>query len=462
MKKTILLALSLFCIASGSVDIVGCPSGTYVVWEQNGMVRLADIQGVQDTLEFGLYSPCLGFTVMDGESRLILTTSDYDAVVDDSLFLIDPSPLNVVSRRSVASTDLCWLSETGFEEGSIRAARHQNQSDEFYISADAYLPISGGMECNVMSAGFTCDTAGNLYITDTLGVSIDSYAGSINSYTRPVCCGTSPPTMLWSWHNGYMTPLLDVFAGVHVIDGDPVQGDFEPMLHNCFHDDYCDGQVRAIGSCSSAVLGFWTTNDNQELYCSVLQPGSCIPDSSAAAPYGIPVLSQIAMSANPDDDGLLAIWQSGDEIICAHWDGEWNDYCHVVATGVQDLYDRDLAVCSVDSGYFAAWSTPDVPQVIFIPRDIVTSVEPHDANSSSQLEVEPNPVVSGTALTVTLQGSLAAPVEIYDLSGRLVIRVESGDLESVTIDTSGLCPGTYLISSGIDGDRLTRKIVVLY
>jgi hypothetical protein len=233
------------------------------------------------------------------------------------------------------------------------------------------------------------------------------------------------------------------------------------MLHNCFHDDYCDGQVRAIGSCSSAVLGFWTTNDNQELYYSVLQPGSDIPDSSVAAPYGIPVLAAIAMSANPEDDGILAVWQSGDELLCAHWEGEWNDYCHVVETGVSDLFNGDLAVCSVDSGYFVAWATPDEPQIRFIPRDDVTSVEPHDVTSSNRLEAEPNPVPSGTALTLTLPEGIVSTVEIYDLTGRLVVRMEPGDNGTVNIDTSRLSPGTYLACTVMGRNVLTRKIVVL-
>jgi len=34
--------------------------------------------------------------------------------------------------------------------------------------------MSGGMECNVISAGLACDAAGDIHTADTPGVSIDS------------------------------------------------------------------------------------------------------------------------------------------------------------------------------------------------------------------------------------------------------------------------------------------------
>jgi hypothetical protein len=464
MKITMIIVALCSSIAYSNVDLVGCASGNFVVWDDgSGIVRLAEIEGSQDTLEFGLNFPTLGYAVLDGEPRLVLATCSYEQQVADSLFLINPSPLSVVSSRAVASADLCWLSEPGIVEGSINVARHQNETDAFYISADAYIPCSGDMECNVMSLRFQCDTSGEMYMTDTLGVSIDSYAGSINAYSRPVCCATSTPAMFWSWHNGYMTPLLDVYAGIHQMDGTPVPGDFEPMMYDCFYSDYCDGEVRAAGSCATEAVGFWTQSDDTELYYSVLRPGLACPDSLTPAPYGIPVMAAIALSSSPDDYGLLLVWQDGDEILCGHWDGEWNGYCHVVETGVPDLYNGNLAVCSVDSGYFVAWSAPEVPEIRFVPRDVVTYIEGEAQGSQVHggILISPNPVASGMSINIRIDGPCTSPLGLYDLNGRLVSRTEPDEMGNASLDTSGMPPGTYILRCPSEGGTVTCKMILL-
>ncbi|MBN2587383.1 MAG: T9SS type A sorting domain-containing protein [Candidatus Fermentibacteraceae bacterium] len=459
------MSTAILCsIAYSNVDIVGCPGGNFVAWDYaSGVVLLTEIEGGQDTLEFGLNCPTLGSVILNGEPRLLLATCSYEQQVADSLFLIDPSPLSSISSRAVASADLCWLSEPGYVEGSIRVARHQNETDAFYVSADAYLPCSGGMECNVMSLRFQYDATGGMYITDTLGVSIDSYAGNINSYSRPVCCATSTPAMFWSWHNGYMTPLLDVYAGIHQINGDPVSGDFEPMMHDCFYSDYCDGEVRAAGSCATEAAGFWTRSDDTELYYSVLRPGFACPDSLTPDPYGIPVLAAIALCSSPDDYGMLLVWQDGDEILCGHWDGEWNGYCHVVETGVSDLYNGNLAVCSVDSGYFVAWAAPEVPEIRFVPRDVVTSIEGGTRSPQPRncIRISPNPVAAGMSINIRIDGSCTSPLELYDLNGRLLFRTEPDETGKASLDTSGMPPGTYILRCASEAGATMCKMILL-
>ncbi|MCK5115371.1 MAG: T9SS type A sorting domain-containing protein [Candidatus Aegiribacteria sp.] len=464
MRYLLSIMILLVLDAFAYVDVVGCSSGNFVVWDNGvGAVRLAEIEGSQDTLEFGLNNPSLGYTVIDGEPRLVLTTYSYNQLVADSLFLIDPLPLFVVGSRSVASSDLCWLSMPSIVEGSIKTARHQNEEDAFYISADAYLPISGAGEGNVISARFQCDTSGELYITDTLGVSIDSYSGGINSYSSPVSCSSSNPSQLWSYINSYMFPSYAVYAGVHQIDGDPVPGDFEPMLHDCFYSTDYGGEVRAVGSCATEVLGFWTTNGNTELWYSVIQPGAVEPDSSEPAPYGIPVQSAIAMSANPDDDGLLLVWQQGNELRCAHWDGEWNSFNHVVETGLPGLCNGNLAVCSVDSGYIVVWDSYPVPETRFIARDMVTSIVGSQGDPlQDDIQVSPNPVLSGQTAMISLgSASNVGSIEVYDLNGRLIRELEPDESGNASFDTSGIPQGTYFVRSMTAGDASTRKILLL-
>jgi len=458
-----IVLVALTC-AYGAVDVVGCSWGNFVAWgDPPGISYLAEIEGSQDTLEFGQYYPTLGFAVIDGEPRLIITTSSYLQLVDDTLYLIDPSPLSVVTSRAVASTDLCWLSEPDYAEGTIQAARHQNEEDAFYVSADAYLPISGDMQCNVISARFQCDTSGDMYITDTLGVSMDTYYGSINSYSRPVCCGSSTPTQLWSYHNGFGTPCLSHHVGVHQINGDPVSGDFEPMLYGSFHYEECDGEIRAVGSCMDEVLGFWTTANDTELWYSMFQPGDTTAVHSEPAPYDIPVLSAIAMSANPLDYGLLLVWQDAGEIRCAHWNGEWNSYHHVVETGVPDLFNGDLAVCSIDSGYVVAWSSTPVPETRFIQRDDVTSVgEAQETASGNGILITPNPVAAGYPIMIRTGSAPAITgIEVYDLHGRLMAQIEPDKSGATCFNTSEMPPGTYIVRSRTANGDSSQKIILL-
>lgn len=461
--KLMIVLVALSC-AYASVDVVGCSWGNFVAWgEAPGISYLAEIEGSQDTLEFGQDSPTLGFAVIDGEPRLVMTTSSYMQAVDDTLYLIDPSPLSVVTSRAVASTDLCWLNDPGYAEGTIQVARHQNEDDAFYISADAYLPISGGMECNVISARFQCDTSGDMYITDTLGVSLDSYYASINSYSRPVCCSSTTPTQLWSYHNGVGTPGLSHYVGIHQIDGDAVPGDFEPMLHDVFHFDYCDGEIRAVGSCMDAVLGFWTTANDTELWYSMFLPGTVEVVYSEPAPYDIPVLSAIAMSANPLDYGLLLVWQDADEIRCAHWDNEWNSFYYVVETGVPYLYNSNLAVCSIDSGYVVAWSAAPVPETRFIQRGDVTSVdETQETASGNGILITPNPVAAGRSIMIRAGSASAITfIEIYDLHGRLMAQIDPDKSGVTCYDTSDMPPGTYIVRSRTANGDSSQKIILL-
>lgn len=482
MRLFVLTVLFSAAASFSSVDIAGEWGELYIAWSESpGITYLKDVNSSQPAVEFGQPNPSLGYVIFGLDPLLVLATSSEAPGVPDSLFLIFPCSLNVYSSRSVTSTDFTSLLAPELSETSIQVARHQNEQNAFYLSSDPSVPVSGESENNIISARMACDSPAGIYAKDTLGVCFDAWFTGISGYTRPVCCGTGPAAQFWTISGSYGFSITNHYAGLHELDGTPVPDDYDPMRYEYFYNpgmgSYLPGHIQSVGSCFSEALVFWTTVNDEELLYSVFPAGSSAASISDPAPYSIPQLSPLAMTCNPDDSGLLLVWQQSGEIRCAHWEGEWNQYWHVVETGVADLMNGNLAVCSVEDGYWIAWITYSaessenlehlnpraIPDVRFVSRSTVTSIDgPSEGLLINGITVSPNPVFPGNVLSIHAeQAEGIGQVELRDLNGRIQAASNFDSFGNATIGTDNLQPGTYFVRVSVGNTDLSKKVIVL-
>jgi hypothetical protein len=383
----------------------------------------------------------------------------------DSLYLLDAVTLDVLASREVSPDDIAdWHFWPGEElQMTLQTCRYPPEPGLSCFTALPYVACSGDMQYDVVSALF--DTT--LAVTDTLGVEVNSYAGSVTTWTRPVTSANGMPVLLWTFFHGYFGSTMVHTAGMHQEDPAPVTGSYSPMLHENFYNpgtgSYSPGEVRALGSCAAHSVGLWTTMDEAELRYSTfdgVDPGAA---ETAAWPFGYLLAQPCAMSCNPVDPGLLLVWYSSGSVMCRHYQGEWNDYSHVVMTGVGSFGDDNIAVCSVSDGYWAAWLEygSDRPVVVFIPRDSVTGISsPDTAAPGNGAAVWPNPCGGMLSISVNSSGS-PCTVEIYDMNGRLAGTAVPDGQGTCHWDTRGQPVGTLLVRVTGPGVYRCFKVLVL-
>ncbi len=93
--------------------------------------------------------------------------------------------------------------------------------------------------------------------------------------------------------------------------------------------------------------------------------------------------------------------------------------------------------------YFSAYSGTG-SYFVDIDNFAITDPSAIDDNEQEMLNIYPNPASNNLNVVLTEAG----PVNIYDITGRIIIQVESNGNETLSIDISGLNSGFYLIESG--------------
>ncbi|MBD3372348.1 MAG: T9SS type A sorting domain-containing protein, partial [Candidatus Coatesbacteria bacterium] len=77
----------------------------------------------------------------------------------------------------------------------------------------------------------------------------------------------------------------------------------------------------------------------------------------------------------------------------------------------------------------------------------------------------PSPTIANAACAVTLDSPAAVGLALYDLAGRRVCTVFQGELAAgrheLTVDTTGLPAGVYLLRLDSSGESLLRRLAVV-
>mgnify|MGYP001035203546 CR=1 FL=1 len=249
------------------------------------------------------------------------------------------------------------------------------------------------------------------------------------------------------------------------------------LLHDVFYSADSEKPdwpptLMAMGSSSDDAIVLWEDADGQVMYSS-FDGMSPVPVYTASFPGSNPREENCcAMSSNPEDAGMLLAWYDDGDIICRHYEGVWNDYAHIVASGIDNVGSGNIAVSSVDEGYWVAWmdDSDTYPELVFVDRDMVTSIYGggSPAVAGAWLLVFPNPCRNILSIVPTgLPETGSCRVLIHDCSGRLVQSIDAMDVENYLTwdcrDRSGeeCTPGVYFVTLDVSGSSVTQKVLLI-
>ncbi len=458
----ILLLLALSMSAERYADLVVTDEGLCVAW--NDHLRL---WGTSTERVFAgpFCYPSLGTAVLNGNDVLIYTRSHI--MESDSIFILDPATLETISVREILPVEmapqLSWP-----EEGCmmVQTARYQPEENSFFICADPRIVCSGAMENNIVSARMQFDDIDGIEIADTLGTGNISYCSSYSGLTSPVFCGDALlPMVFWSYYGSYYSSSLSELSALHVIDGDPVQGNYEPILEGYVYGangSFGPGGIKCSGASSDEVVVLWTIEDNLELWFNVYDC-SGVTEILEAPMQGSPGPGfSMALSKDPCDEGMLLVYAEPDGIYCRYReDSQWNSWAYPVEEITGAPYPGATRVCSDTEGYWVSWwiSGEDEPEIRFVQRGSVSSIGESEWAEPPSVELYPNPCSNSFQVnTECITGEWE--VSVYDLGGRLIHTRSVSGGSSVSVDASGMTPGTYLIKVDFSGGTLTGRIAV--
>jgi len=82
-------------------------------------------------------------------------------------------------------------------------------------------------------------------------------------------------------------------------------------------------------------------------------------------------------------------------------------------------------------------------------------------NSTNEILIYPNPITENKALNINFNKAINAHINIYDLTGKLVLSDEVLNASTQQINISDLNDGIYMIQIVRDNVSITRKIVIM-
>lgn len=458
----LLIVITTALAAFDPVDLVGTDNALYVAWGKH-----LRIWGTATERSFG--SSCsvsLGLANLNGQDVLLHTRCSEDG--PDSLFILDPFSLETVSSRQVLPWHLANLSLPSYALGSLRLSRHQPEPGSFYLSGNPFLSVAGYTESNTVSARFEYSNVDGIVISDTLGTRrYSNYSGAYYGLTAPVFSGTNLPMVFWTFYETYYNALLTEYAAIHIMNGDPVPGDYEPILYDSiYHAEgvFTAGEIKCSGASSDEVVVLWTKEYDENLFCSVFNCTGVTPVSSMPLTAPPEPASTIALSRNPSDSGMLLVWSSTDSIQCRYRESsEWNPWVYTVDSINGEIIPGALRVCGVTDGYWVCWlmNWSDEPVVRFVSRPGVATVSETAEPVTQRLQAFPNPCNSSITISSAV-GEFQSGVTIFDLSGRVVDTVLLDEDGGCVLATGMLEQGTYLVHAAGQNYSETLKLIVIH
>lgn len=218
--------------------------------------------------------------------------------------------------------------------------------------------------------------------------------------------------------------------------------------------------LMASGSNASDALFLWSDSAHT-VHFSL---HDCEYGIASTAPFtglGPSYLSASSMSANPGDPGLLLVWYDSGSIMGRHYQNGWNDYAHVLAADIPFIEHGNLAVCSVEEGYWVAYRIiqETYPVLFFVSREDVTGIA-EQSTAVEQVSISTNPNPFSETLSITVSG-IAGQFEasLYDYTGRMVRNSVSDGF--VLWNTSDLPTGCYLVRVVTQAGVHTSKAVLV-
>ena len=176
------------------------------------------------------------------------------------------------------------------------------------------------------------------------------------------------------------------------------------------------------------------------------------------------------MTCNPSDSGILLAWYHDGDIRIRHRENEWNDFDHIVASDQASVSTSNIAVCSLDDGYWVAWlpEGAEQPVLAYVERGTVTGIVSFEESFETSLILHPSQNPFRESVKLTVEGDpLLDRLVVFDITGRLIRVLENDSVNNTFLwdgrNTSGqeVSPGTYFIQASSAGMLTTVPLVKL-
>jgi hypothetical protein len=96
----------------------------------------------------------------------------------------------------------------------------------------------------------------------------------------------------------------------------------------------------------------------------------------------------------------------------------------------------------------------------YINGTLVT-LSDNEVSLSDKVLIYPNPVLNGDRLTIKFGSNIAAKLEIYNVTGKLVLSDVVNNDHSKEVNTNALYNGIYMLKISTDEASTTRKFVIM-
>ena len=229
-------------------------------------------------------------------------------------------------------------------------------------------------------------------------------------------------------------------------------------------------RMHCLGSCADKAILLWS--DSTATPFSTVFSGDFLQlEATVEFGYSVPSInSGIAMSCNPADQGILLVYYSDGFIKARYWIDQWSPYEHFIAPS-GSIWNGDLAVCSVEDGYWIAWMTfgADYPELAFIDVETLTGVEEVQQLEMNRpiISVSPNPFHANTVFVIEgIENRGTTIVRLYDCTGRIVRTLGSGENCNPSwngcAEDGTICPdGAYIAVVEYGECRDACKVILL-
>lgn len=474
--------LAVLCIctlstAANNIDMLALGDSVFVTWNNywlpgstSGIGIWADSIVQHRSLDYGYCS--IGIMDTGSDSLLLLTGADYSSV---DFLLLDMNDLSTVDSMNLTSAELYWdpaPPETP-SVGSVKILKQPLENNEVLFSCNLVCTLSYTYHYYGMTMGTVMVDPQSLALSVQTTAFWENETSNVLNYFRQIDLVTdssgSPMTFAMVLRS-YDIPYTPIITSLHSLCyRDSGSGaEIESM---CFHSGSTEtgmsGWIHASGSCSDRILSIWRNQgDNPAMNYSSYFDGQL--NWSIPIPFDMPYsYSCNAMSHDPDDQGILLAWEDcdSDEIRVRHWDWEWNQYYHVIAS---DLDPVSIDVCYAEDGYFVGWleETDLLPTLTFVPRETVTGIDSSmPVQQSAGCTAFPNPCRGDHPVSITGIPDEAS-IMVLDVTGRVVTTLRSasdGTFEWDLRDSfSNPCPaGVYVLLVEPGPTPETARLILL-
>lgn len=441
MKRLLITAvLVLLSISSADIDLVCRDDVPYIIWSMSDKVTfLLRATGGFNTVLLGYHTNVsLAIISIDSTDYLAAACTN-ESWWDDPgyLMVIEMETLDVLNSREVSVEDFGFQTGVNAFDG-INLEKYSSGSDSCLIVCtthccvvkdQSYYPVY------IISCFVDFTDTGSIILYDTLSTMIHDFAYTLQAFSGPLStqqiqhisvtahCTACP----MSYFEGSICSYLHQIAPVSRIDEMWCHGIYAVETYGIPFDL---GLIGA-GSNSSQAVVIWEDTSSVMQY-SVFTD-SIAPDVTYEFPFNAPDLTNpAAMSCNPEDPGLLLVWFDNnlDQIRVRHYQDEWNDFDHVIASCPSGVLPGNIAVYSVEDGYYVAWlpGEESPPEFAFVDRATVTGIhdQPESPMISPVISISANPFIECVSFTLKNTVSIEELL-VFDMYGRVVCTLHPTD-----------------------------------